>query len=377
MVRTALASLVDTRPEWRNTPVFDVGSAAWSLGRVRDHRDFGIVPRGGITSAEKTVLALSLDEVRAIERDDACHLPLRFDDPPTVWTEPELTDWLVRTPIHFGSTRGWVGLRFPFDGTGAIMSRIEGRLIPEGPASRRLPSHGIIWSARPQVGDQPTPPHIIQLAQRQLYTLLAEGLGQGRWSGERAETADCYARIWVLHEVGTDRRPSTTLGTALAESASVPGTDGSRWGSLATWLKTPASERPAMDHQPIERTAAPSSLPSMDQPLAAWLTQLAQWVTGEPLLEVALRPNPLFDEVSDPVLQAGPSGTDWRTCWVTISDDLRMSVNDPRIGLETRWMIALFMLRRWLPNLRKNWVDVDLATCRQDMLSRLLVSQST
>ncbi len=385
MIQIATAALVDTDAEWRNMPLFRVGSEMWSLGRIRDRPEFGVVPYGGVSSASDHVVSLTLDEVRAIERAKDTPVPLCFDDPPDVWTEAERGDWLLRVPIRYGDIRGWMGLRYPFDATGGVLFRSESAMAATPRTRRQVPSHGMVWSSNPRDTAQSMPHYMVDLASRKLYQALGEGLRRQRWAGDRATAAHQYARAWILDEVARGDKTRSAVGKALAQVARVPNTDGSDWGHMAQWLVTAAANRPSLQHRhssesvPIEQRA----LPARDLELAPWITELLRGVTGEPNLTVTvnrvsytnaktLQPN----EKIPRVLIGGPHAGQrtWRRCHFSLRGDLARWADEPQTALEVRWMVAMTVLRRWLPTLRQNLVDVDFERVQQDMLSRLMAA---
>jgi hypothetical protein len=383
MVRLAIASLVDSDSEWRNIPLFSVGDEYWSLGRIRDRRDFGVVPAGGVAAASPHVVALTLDEVRAIERVGDESVPLRFDDNPGLWMDAEAEDWLVRIPLQYDEMRGWVGLRHPFDPTGGILFRGRSGLTSTASPRRDAPCHGMVWSRdRTETGAN-VPVHLLDLALHKLYLALAERLEAHRWSDERARTAESYGAAWTLDDLRTAGDVSSDLSRRFAQSVTIWTEPGDPWGSLADWINSPATARPdiAADRETatgIIPSLATPPMPSMDLDLAPWLTGVVRRVTSVDNLTVTLE-RVLMSDIStfriNPRLTVvrRPNGI-WRRLHLRIRGDILDAATDPRVGLEMRWMIALIVIRHWVPTLQ--WADreLDFWTIQQEMLSRLMAA---
>jgi hypothetical protein len=391
MIRLAIAGLVDTDPEWRNQPLFEVGDENWSLGRMRDHPKFGVVPRGTPQHGDPHVLELTLDELRGIEggvslpplpqpsrpkpstqtqdppQAPTTHrLPLRSDDTPSVWHSPDLSDWIVRVPVHIGDTTGWVGLRYPYDGTGSIMIQARGQLTPcvTGPAG--LPCHGIL---RCKDKRQRSPQkHITDTAITQVYQALSDKLEGQKMPHNRRATAHRYATAWVLTEAQHTDKVTSPLGVRLSRLGEILDADGEEWGDLETWLRTPPARRPLIDYSPSGEQPTAAGLPHLNLNLADWLTQVVQAVTREPRLSVAVH-----CEISS-MPRVPP--TQWNRRDLELSARTLEWARDDRFALETRWMLAMALLREWIPSLRQNWVDVDYKTIRQDMMGRLMMTHS-
>jgi hypothetical protein len=370
MIRLAVASLVDSDPKWRNIPLFEVGAERWSLGRVRDRPDFGVVPQGGVASASDPVVALTLDEVRAIERAQGEQLPLRFDDPPSVWIEAEQGDWLLRVPIRYGRVRGWMGLRSPFDGTGGVLFKRGEGMSATAPTVRQVPSHGMVWSSDPNDSAHTIPDHMIDLANRKLYQALGGKLAGGRWSGADLETATSYAQVWVLEESRRGAGQLSAVGELLAQHAVVEKADGQVWGTLRQWLRHPEVDRPKLAlYFPEIATIRPRAMPDLSLDLAPWITELVRMVTGVDNLTVTitrvgytdaetLRPTPK-------VRRSSAMSHIWRRRHFEIRNDVIRWATEGDSMLETRWMLTAIILRQWFP---------DVMQIQQDMLSRLMAS---
>jgi len=242
------------------------GGARRSLDEIRSSPYARVLARTGVEMAEPWTFLLTRDELAVIDPEST--IGLRYDDPPDVWrslTDGPDTGWLIRQEVRQAGLSGWLGLRFPYDGTTGILVRTTGRLIAIPQMDQRIPCHGLLWPE--SSGDEITEEQVrlLQLAGLRLYQ---EVLGRLRTGMSPQEAASARLYGWTFAKYAS--RSQRLSGTALdfAKLIEVEDTDGQVWGSLEEWLSRPAAERPPPpdalvvleDPEPVAETAlAPTS----------------------------------------------------------------------------------------------------------------------
>ncbi len=279
-VRTGRAG---TAPVYRATD----GDHRLALEAWRQAPAFRVVAREGATVHEGATICLGIDEAVALEEATG-PLPLRFDDPPQIWThEParDGTGWLVRQEVQLPGVSGWLGLRHPYDPTAAVLVEAGSTLRALGSLEREVPCHGLLTLEDPDHELSDAELAMIRLSGLQLYHRLVgllEGDGPGLDEGRR-EAAWRHGASWVLLDRAR-RGPTEGAVARLARALDVPGPGGRTWGTLERWLQLPAEHRPRLPHglelRPSRtaevRTRPAEELPvlSLQEELEAVLAQL-------------------------------------------------------------------------------------------------------
>ncbi|TNE90664.1 MAG: hypothetical protein EP330_07690 [Deltaproteobacteria bacterium] len=230
-------------------------------GEIADLEGQGlmIAPLHGPQVVEHDTIALSFDELRALEKVRGKQV-LRFDDPASVWHD--LTEdgegWLLRHEIRVPGVEGWIGLRFPYDPTAAILVETSRALLSLGEVDRQAPCHGLLWARSTTTALKHAQVELVRLAAIQLYQRLLEIL-DGDLVGLGREAAVQYAAAFALRTAA--RKGTLPNGTARELAAHVPMVDGEgvKWGSLERWLDADPRLRPplpaawAAHYRPDER----------------------------------------------------------------------------------------------------------------------------
>lgn len=181
---------------------------------------------GGLQSLGDNVLPVTVDTYRALLPD--VRLPLHLDDEGDVWGAPDTHDWVLRLPVEARGVDGWVGLRRPFDPTGAVfLHRSDGHVGVLTDFGARFPAHGVL-RARAQLA---VDGYSLLLPGLQLYRSLAVWL--------RAHPDDEDARHYARHLVLTD--VASPLVPELAPYVELEG-----GGSLEAWLAMEPERRPPL-----------------------------------------------------------------------------------------------------------------------------------
>jgi len=246
----------------------------WTLDDLADpERRLTLAPRHGVRVVEPETVLLSWAELRALQAA-GIPTPLRFDDPPEVWTrtpDPETLEpqgWLLREPLRVPGLEGWVGLRRPYDPTTAVWVQDSGELLALSSHDGQLPCHGMAWSLSSDDTVSPSQRAMIELARVALYQSLAEGLVHEPDPLWRAE-AERYAidlAVMAWRRAGT--LPPTATSLRLLNGLRLQAEDGADLGSLKDWLDLPPSQRPtprghAALYQRVQHDPDPSARPGL------------------------------------------------------------------------------------------------------------------
>ncbi|MBO83750.1 MAG: hypothetical protein CL927_00195 [Deltaproteobacteria bacterium] len=154
-------------------------------------------PLEGVQIAEPDTYAVTLDHLKVIHAalgPDA--LPLRFDDPPTVWwnlNDPNSASWLVRRRIDMPGMHGWLGLRREFDETTGVFVRGRGTWSALQALDAGVPCHGLLWRDDGASSIDDASRELLTMTRHELYTDLVEKLQAGGWSGADRASAEAYA----------------------------------------------------------------------------------------------------------------------------------------------------------------------------------------
>ncbi len=218
-----------------------------SLAHWQERAGFRVAPTAGAGVCEAATALLAPQEILALE---AVHgvLPLRFDDPPSVWealTDPSDRGWLVRQEVVLDGVHGWVGLRHPHDPTSAVLiERATGlQALPD--LEEQVPCHGLLRIADPDGELGAVHVAMLRLFALQLYQRLAAGAGQD--DPERAASAWQYGATFVLATWARQGGQALSGAAArLARQLTLPGRSGESWGTLERWLQLPRAHRPAL-----------------------------------------------------------------------------------------------------------------------------------
>lgn len=204
---------------------------------------------GGVSVREPATLPLRIDLLRTLEATLGAPLTLRFDDAPAVWESllapPEQGGWLLREPLQIPGLRGWLGLRLPYDGTGAVLVRDpDGGWLAMPELDARLPCHGLVWITDSRPVLSASQEELMALCALQMVQRLAEGV-RARGFGPHLEDARKYAMrfCWLCAEQGRAHLGTVRL---LAGAVVLEGEDGKRWGTLDAWLDAPPHSRPPL-----------------------------------------------------------------------------------------------------------------------------------
>ena len=219
------------------------GGARRSIDELRNTPYARVLARTGVEMAEAWTFLLTRDELAIIDPEGT--IGLRFDEPPDVWRS--LTDgpdagWLIRQEVKQAGLSGWLGLRFPYDGTTGILVRTTGRLIAIPQMDQRIPCHGLLWpeSSGAEITDEQV--RLLQLAGLRLYQEILGRLRTGMSPAE-AESARLYG--WTFAKYASRNRRLSGTALDFAKLIEVKDADGQIWGNLEEWLTSPASERPS------------------------------------------------------------------------------------------------------------------------------------
>ncbi|MCO4746406.1 MAG: hypothetical protein KC912_16535 [Proteobacteria bacterium] len=205
-----------------------------------------VAPLHGPQVTEHETVAMTYDELCSLERSRG-PVTLRFDDPASVWHD--LTEdgegWLIRHEIRVPGVEGWLGLRFPYDPTAAILVETSRNLLSLGEVDRQAPCHGLLWARSTSTGLQSAQIELVRLGAIQLYQRLLEML-DADLVGLARTTAQGYAASYAL--LTAARKGALPSGTAreLAAHVDVLDADGVRWGSLERWLDAEPDRRPLL-----------------------------------------------------------------------------------------------------------------------------------
>ncbi|MCK6504193.1 hypothetical protein L6R53_12465 [Myxococcota bacterium] len=214
-----------------------------------------IAPRHGPRVAEADTVLLTWDELRSLEAA-GLPLPLRFDDAPEVWDglvdpppeqpvgTPGAHGWLIRERLRVPGLDGWLGLRWPYDPTSAVLLQQSGELLALTQVDRHVPCHGLAWTTGATDTVSSVQRDLLELARLHLYQQLAERLAGGSdpsWAAEAERYAlDFAVQAWRDRQV---RHPEGTAGRLLA-TLRLQDPQGRPLGSLEAWLAREPEQRP-------------------------------------------------------------------------------------------------------------------------------------
>ncbi len=219
------------------------GGARRSIDELRESPYARVIARHGVEMAEAWTFLLTRDELAVVAGET--DIQLRYDDPPDVWrslTDGPDTGWLIRQEVKQAGLSGWLGLRFPYDGTTGILVRTTGRLIAIPQMDRRIPCHGLLWpeSSGGETTDEQV--RLLQLAGLRLYQEILGRLRTGLPDDE-AESARLYG--WTFAKYASRNRKLSGTALDFARLIEVKDAEGQIWGSLEEWLDRPPGDRPA------------------------------------------------------------------------------------------------------------------------------------
>jgi hypothetical protein len=218
------------------------GGARRSIDEIRQSPYARVLARTGVEMAEAWTFLFTRDELAIIDSEET--IGLRYDDPPDVWRSlkdgPD-AGWLIRQEVRQAGLSGWLGLRFPYDGTTGILVRTTGRLVAIPQMDQRIPCHGLLWpdGSGSEVTEEQI--RLLQLAGLRLYQEVLGRLRTGM-SNVEAESARLYG--WTFAKYASRNRRLSGTALDFARLIEVKDPDGQVWGSLEEWLKTPADTRP-------------------------------------------------------------------------------------------------------------------------------------
>lgn len=327
----------------------------WTLDDLADpDRRLALTPRHGVRVVEPETVLLSWAELRVLQ-SAGIRTPLRFDDPPEVWTrapDPSALDpagldpqgWLLREPLRVPGLDGWVGLRRPYDPTTSVWVQDSGELLALSSHDGQLPCHGMAWSLSSDDTVSPSQRAMIELARLSLYQSLAHGLAHEPDPAWRAEAERYAIDLAVVAWRRTGAQLPTVTSLRLLNDLRLQAQDGAELGSLKEWLDRPPSQRPTprghaalylrVENDP-DPAARPGLLPAhglnelsrrLSQALAAcvpgrpprvFLTQAegraklaARWVPSESDLEtLSLEVDPRHPLVAEALAQGGEAAS--------------------------------------------------------------------
>jgi hypothetical protein len=215
-----------------NRTVLDASDGSQTSVQAIQDGTVRIALRGGPAVSEAETVVLTVDEVVAIGGAPRW----RLDDPPDLWSpEPAEGAWLVTSDVLEPGLEGWIGLRFPYDPTGAL-------LLQQGLATRVLTGveHALRFHGwlRQTTTDDILPVLHEHTADVLLRLSQLNALDDAHEQAARRYCAD-FAAIARLHpECGI----APQLANRLAQRVPV-----SDWGNLAGWLVAPEDHRPELD----------------------------------------------------------------------------------------------------------------------------------
>ncbi len=255
-----------------------------SLNDVESMPDAAVLPRHGAAVDEPHTLLLGLDELEVL-RAAGHDLPLRFDDPPEVWSslaDPRASGWLVRREVRAPGLRGWLGLRCPYDGTSGVFLQAAGSRVPLPRLDDEVPCHGMLRLLGGGGEPSDAQRELLALVRRELYQALV-GFLDGEPTAEEAVAARHYAMDFAAaHHAARGVLDGTALD--LARRVVVMGPGGVPWGAADRWLDTPPGGRPALPpelapvrrrrHPHVDREALAVPSPSGGQPDVAARAEL-------------------------------------------------------------------------------------------------------
>jgi len=141
-----------------------------SLDQACTAPGFAAWPRFGPAVLEDGVLQLSLDELSVLQ--SCCEIPVRFDDPPSLWdslADRGASGWLVRTEVTVPGMRGWLGLRNPFDATSGVFLQADGIRVAVPDVDARVPCHGLLRKLGSYSEVSSSQMQLLRLARERLY----------------------------------------------------------------------------------------------------------------------------------------------------------------------------------------------------------------
>jgi hypothetical protein len=236
------------------------GGARRSIDEIRQSPYVRVLARTGVELAEPWTFLLTRDELAIIDSEE--RIGLRYDDPPAVWRS--LTDgpdagWLIRQEVKQAGLSGWLGLRFPYDGTTGILVRTTGRLVAIPQMDQRIPCHGLLWpdSSGGEITDEQV--RLLQLAGLRLYQEVLGRLRTGMTAPE-AESARLYG--WTFAKYASRNRRLSGTALDFARLIEVKDPEGQVWGNVEEWLQTPPDARPPSPEAVVfhEDPAPPTAL---------------------------------------------------------------------------------------------------------------------
>lgn len=225
------------------------------LDELGDQGPLRVSARHGPRVAEADTVLLTWDELRSLEAG-GLPVPLRFDDAPAVWDglvhpQPELPvgtphaqGWLLRERLRIPGLDGWLGLRWPYDPTSAVLLQQSGELLALTHVDRHVPCHGLAWTTGATDTVSRVQRDLLELARLRLYQQLAERLALGADPAWTAE-AEPYAIDFAV-QAWREQREHHAEGTAgrLLASLRLRDPQGQPLGSLESWLARPPDQRP-------------------------------------------------------------------------------------------------------------------------------------
>ncbi len=216
-----------------------------SLARWRSTPGFRVAADQGARVVESDTALLEPGALAALEGAQG-PLPLRFDDPPEVFTalaDPDPAGWLLREEVALDGVSGVLGLRHPHDPSGAVLLERGDGLVPIRALEDEVPCHGLLQLDDPSGRLGAAQLAMLRLSAQRLYQRLA---ARTSWADpDQARSAWRYGADYVLRSFAR-RGGSGLSGVAarLARQLELPGGGEATWGPLARWLQLPAERRP-------------------------------------------------------------------------------------------------------------------------------------
>lgn len=224
-------------------PLFSSASGAAARPLTELERDGGlrVCARHGVAVDEQQTVSLSLDELAVVEAHRGRRIPLRFDDPPSVWQSLQAggsDGWLLREEVRAPGLRGQLGLRYPFDPTSGVFLSSLSALVALPELDRAVPCHGLVVLTGGEVRPTTAQAHALRLGRVRLYQRLASLL-VGDLSVARRTAAERYGGAYAAWQAGR----GALEGSARAMAAAIPVGEG--W-TLADWFDRATRARPGL-----------------------------------------------------------------------------------------------------------------------------------
>jgi hypothetical protein len=215
-----------------------------------------VVPRGGAVPWSQDTLALSYDELLALDGVLGDRkLRLHLDDAQAGY---DLSDgeWVLRKEVRGAGLRGWIGLRLPFDPSSAVLIHSSRHLYALHGGEHHVPVHGMIQLPPGSSSPSEEQEELLLLERLLLYQRLPAVLDQPGPAPQRLEAARAYAGAFVIDAW---RRGRLGRGSAreLADRVPCP-----PFASLMDWLgKDQPGPPPRGLHPTLRRTYQAGPLP--------------------------------------------------------------------------------------------------------------------